>query len=341
MSQRSIRKEEHLALTQMFFNAQKTNSFDQVHLLRPALPESQVDPSAVKTTWFGKELAAPFFINAMTGGSEKSRQINRQLGEIANKQQIALALGSASILTKEEDQLESFYVAREVNPDGLLFANVNPLTPAKAAAKIVKDLQADALQIHLNVAQEIPMPEGDRDFVWLDRMREIKEAAGVPVIVKEVGSGLDPVSLQKLQAAGFSWFDIGGAGGTNFAQIENSRNPHPMAYLNDCGLPTALAALLAAPLTKQLIVSGGVRNPLDVFKGLALGGKFVGVANHFLHTLLNEGLDGLDEEIGRWKEELAYLFALYGQGCLPVKQPYYLDLELKNQFDQLKQYAGK
>ena len=229
MSQRSIRKEEHLALTQMFFNAQKTNSFDQVHLLRPALPESQVNLNAVKTTWFGKELAAPFFINAMTGGSEKSRQINRQLGEIANKQQIALALGSASILTKEEDQLESFYVAREANPDGLLFANVNPLTPAKAADKIVKDLQADALQIHLNVAQEIPMPEGDRDFVWLDRMLEIKEAAGVPVIVKEVGSGLDPVSLQKLQAAGFSWFDIGGAGGTNFAQIENSRNPHPMA----------------------------------------------------------------------------------------------------------------
>lgn len=77
MSQRSIRKEEHLALTQMFFNAQKTNSFDQVHLLRPALPESQVNLNAVKTTWFGKELAAPFFINAMTGGSEKSRQINR------------------------------------------------------------------------------------------------------------------------------------------------------------------------------------------------------------------------------------------------------------------------
>jgi isopentenyl-diphosphate Delta-isomerase len=70
MSQRSIRKEEHLALTQMFFNAQKTNSFDQVHLLRPALPESQVNLNAVKTTWFGKELAAPFFINAMTGGSK-------------------------------------------------------------------------------------------------------------------------------------------------------------------------------------------------------------------------------------------------------------------------------
>ena len=78
--------------------------------------------------------------------------------------------------------------------------------------------------------------------------------------------------------------------------------------------------------------------------GSAVGvgsGKFVGVANHFLHTLLNEGLDGLDEEISRWKEELAYLFALYGQGSLPIKQPYYLDLELKNQFDQLKQCASK
>ncbi|WP_201330240.1 type 2 isopentenyl-diphosphate Delta-isomerase, partial [Lactobacillus nasalidis] len=267
MSQRSKRKEEHLALTQMFFNAQKTNSFDQVHLLRPALPESRVDAGSIKSSWFGKELAAPFFINAMTGGSEKSRQINQQLGQIAAKRGLALALGSASILTKEADQLESFYVAREADPDGLLIANVNPLTPPADAARIVSDLKADALQIHLNVAQEIPMPEGDRDFVWLDRMQEISEAVSVPVIVKEVGSGLDPVSLRKLQAAGFSWFDIGGAGGTNFAQIENSRSPYPMNYLNDCGLPTALAALLASPLTDRLIVSGGVRNPLDVFKG--------------------------------------------------------------------------
>ncbi len=45
MSIRSERKEEHLKLAQMFFNKEKYNSFDQLHLLRPALPETKVDPT--------------------------------------------------------------------------------------------------------------------------------------------------------------------------------------------------------------------------------------------------------------------------------------------------------
>ncbi len=338
MSQRSTRKEEHLALTQMFFNAENSNSFDQVRLLRPALPETVVDRELLAVNWFGKQLSAPFFINAMTGGSEKSKQINQSLGYVAAKAKLAMALGSASILTKEASQLESFYVAREANPDGLLFANVNPLTPAASVKEIIKELEADALQIHLNVAQEIAMPEGDRDFRWLERLKEIREAVSVPIVIKEVGSGLDPISIRQLQAAGFEWFDIGGAGGTNFSQIENSRRQSPIPYLNDLGLPTALAALLAHPLTDKLIVSGGVRNALDVFKGLALGGKFVGVANCFLHFLLQYGQEELYLEIESWKEQLAALMALYGQTDIEhVQIPVYLASDLKNDYEQLKQ----
>ncbi len=338
MSQRSTRKEEHLALTQMFFNAEKSNSFDQVHLLRPALPETAVDRSLLQTNWFGKPLSAPFFINAMTGGSEKSKQVNKALGYVAGKAKLAMALGSASILTKEADQLDSFYVARAENPDGLLFANVNPLTPADSVKEIVKELAADALQIHLNVAQEIAMPEGDRDFRWLERLKEIRDAVDVPIVIKEVGSGLDPISIRQLQAAGFDWFDIGGAGGTNFSQIENSRRSSQLPYLNDLGLSTALAALLARPLTDKLIVSGGVRNALDVFKGLALGGKFVGVANCFLHFLLQHDQEALYLEVESWKDQLAGLLALYGQTDLEhVQVPVYFDSELKNYYEQLKQ----
>ncbi len=50
------------------------------------------------------------------------------------------------------------------NPDGLLFANVNPTTKPKVAQKIVQVLNANALQIHLNSVQEAVMPEGDRGF---------------------------------------------------------------------------------------------------------------------------------------------------------------------------------
>ena len=47
MSQRSQRKEEHLALAKMFFNSNKNNDFKHIHLIRPALPESAVSKELV------------------------------------------------------------------------------------------------------------------------------------------------------------------------------------------------------------------------------------------------------------------------------------------------------
>lgn len=337
MSKRSERKEEHLALAQMFFDNKQKNSFDQMHLLRPALPESATDLSKIECEIFNKKLAAPFFINAMTGGSEKSFKVNQALGKIAAKNGIALALGSASILVKEEKQLDSFLIARQEDPEGLLFANVNPTTPAKAAAKIVNELQADALQIHLNAVQEAAMPEGERNFHWLDNMLAIRQEVTVPIIVKEVGFGFDEASLLKLKMNGFDYFDLAGSGGTNFAQIENHRNQQDVSYLEDLGLPTVISSLIARKLRLQFFVSGGVRSPLDVVKGLALGGKMVGVANTFLQELEQNGTTGLDQFIANWKKELALLLAVYGVQDLQdlTKLQIYYDLPLKNLIDQI------
>ena len=223
MSQRSQRKEEHLALAKMFFNSNKDNDFNHVHLIRPALPESAVSRDSISTEMFGHTISAPFFINAMTGGSDTSYTINQRLAKAAAAENIPMALGSASILEKEIDQIKSFEVARQENPDGLIFANVNPTTDPKVAQKIVDALDANALQIHLNSVQEAVMPEGDRDFHWIDNLKEIRDTVDVPIIIKEVGMGIDPESLRTLLINDFSIIDLGGSGGTNFAQIENER----------------------------------------------------------------------------------------------------------------------
>ncbi len=198
MSQRSQRKEEHLALAKMFFNSNKDNDFNHVHLMRPALPESAISRDSISTEMFGHTISAPFFINAMTGGSDTSYTINQRLAKAAAAENIPMALGSASILEKEIDQIESFEVARQENPDGLIFANVNPTTDPKVAQKIVDALDANALQIHLNSVQEAVMPEGDRDFHWIDNLKEIRDTVDVPIIIKEVGMGIDPESLRTL-----------------------------------------------------------------------------------------------------------------------------------------------
>ncbi len=234
---------------------------------------------------FGKKISAPFFINAMTGGSTSSYTINKRLAQAAAKENIPMALGSASILEKEVDQIKSFKIARQENPDGLVFANVNPTTNPKTAKEIVGALDANALQIHLNSVQEAVMPEGDRDFHWLDNLKAIREVVDVPIIIKEVGMGIDPESLRTLLINDFSIIDLGGSGGTNFAQIENERRKNQkLMFLEDIGLSTVKTLLAARtiPVNKTIIAAGGITNALDVFKSLVLGAKYVGIANYFL-----------------------------------------------------------
>ena len=66
-------------------------------------------------------------------------------------------------------------------------------------AKRALDLfQANALQIHVNVPQELVMPEGDRDFTnWLTKIEAIVQAVEVPVIVKRGWLWHEPRNLRK------------------------------------------------------------------------------------------------------------------------------------------------
>lgn len=337
MSQNSKRKEEHLALAAKFFNQEKINDFDQLHLVRPALPETYVDLNSIQTKMFNKKVSAPFFINAMTGGSRKSKIINEALGTIANQENIAMALGSANILTKEPELIDSFYVARRTNPNGVIIVNVNPDTPIKTVDYIISELNADALQIHVNSVQELAMPEGDRDFRWLNKLIQIREHVSIPVIIKEVGFGFDIASLNLLKKHQFNLVDLGGCGGTNFAQIENDRRKTQLSYLDEIGLSTVQSEILAQKVMIPFIASGGIRNPLDILKALTLGAKYTGIANTFLQTVNTSGIEGLHELIHSWKYELASLVALFGAKDLSqvTKIKYYLDLQLKNSVDQL------
>lgn len=339
MSQRSQRKEEHLALAKMFFNSNKDNDFDHVHLIRPALPESAISRDSISTEMFGHTISAPFFINAMTGGSDTSYTINQRLAKAAAAENIPMALGSASILEKEIDQIESFEVARQENPDGLIFANVNPTTDPKVAQKIVDALDANALQIHLNSVQEAVMPEGDRDFHWIDNLKEIRDTVDVPIIIKEVGMGIDPESLRTLLINDFSIIDLGGSGGTNFAQIENERRKtQKLNFLEDIGLSTVKTLLAARtiPVTKTIIAAGGITNALDIFKSLVLGAQYVGIANYFLQYASQDS-ETLIAAIQNLKYELKLLTALFGLDHISKADEvrYYLDTDLYNFTRQL------
>ena len=308
-------------------------------LISPALPESAVSRDSISTEMFGHTISAPFFINAMTGGSDTSYTINQRLAKAAAAENIPMALGSASILEKEIDQIKSFEVARQENPDGLIFANVNPTTDPKVAQKIVDALDANALQIHLNSVQEAVMPEGDRDFHWIDNLKEIRDTVDVPIIIKEVGMGIDPESLRTLLINDFSIIDLGGSGGTNFAQIENERRKtQKLNFLEDIGLSTVKTLLAARtiPVNKTIIAAGGITNALDIFKSLVLGAQYVGIANYFLQ-FASQDSETLIAAIQNLKYELKLLTALFGLDNISKADEvkYYLDTDLYNFTRQL------
>ena len=96
---------------------------------------------------------------------------------------------------------------------------------AEAAKRAVELIEANVIQIHVNRAQELVMPEGDRVFSnWLKNIEAIVKTSAVPVIVKEVGFGFSREAIAQLESIGVAAIDISGTGGTNFAKIENGRS---------------------------------------------------------------------------------------------------------------------
>jgi isopentenyl-diphosphate delta-isomerase len=244
----------------------------------------------------------------------KTGLINRDLATAARETGVAIATGSMSAYFADESIADTFSVMRRQNPDGFIMANVNANATVDKARRAVDLLQANALQIHLNVIQETVMSEGDRSFSqWGTQIEKIVSGVDVPVIVKEVGFGLSRDTLLKLRQFGVRVADVAGSGGTNFARIENDRREHAdYSFLNGWGQSTPACLLDAQGVGMPVMASGGVRNPLDVVRGLALGASAVGVSGLFLKTVLDGGVPALVTLISGWLDQLAAMMTALG-----------------------------
>ncbi len=311
----SQRKDDHvrLAVEQRREHSGR-NQFDEVSFVHHALAGLDRPEVSLATTFAGISWQVPLYINAMTGGSTKTGLINRDLAIAARETGVPLASGSMSAYFKDPSCAQTFSVLRTENPDGFVMANVNATASVDKAQRAVDLLQADALQIHLNTVQETVMPEGDRSFSsWVPQIEKIAAAVDVPVIVKEVGFGLSSETVQLLGELGVSVADLGGRGGTDFARIENGRRElADYAYLHGYGLSTPACLLDAQNTDFPVLASGGVRNPLDVARALALGARGVGVSGGFLRTLMDEGVSALIAQISTWLDQLAALQTMLG-----------------------------
>jgi isopentenyl-diphosphate Delta-isomerase len=274
---------------------------DEVRLLHEALPDLSLDEVALDTELFGKRLRAPLVISGMTGGTDEAGRLNRALAATAQKLGVAMGVGSQRAMLLDPRQTESYRV-REVAPDILLFANLGAVQAREsgpaAVAELVRAVGADALCVHLNVAQELVQDDGDRDFRGcLAAIAELAKRLPVPVIAKETGCGIAPGALARLRDAGIEWVDVSGAGGTSWTAVESLRGSARQQALGrelrEWGIPTAAAVVYAARAGLRVIASGGIRGAVDAAAALALGADAVSLALPFLKAFAEGGQTGV------------------------------------------------
>ncbi|MFD2306713.1 type 2 isopentenyl-diphosphate Delta-isomerase [Enterococcus termitis] len=310
------RKDEHISLAKAF-HKEKSNDFDQLRFIHHSFSETALDEVDITTAFLGFSFKQPFYINAMTGGSKRAKDINQQIGIIAKETGIMTATGSVNAALKQPELADTYQIMRKENPNGIIFANIGAGLSLEEAKRAVELFHADGLQIHVNLPQELVMPEGDRDFHgWLDTIEEIVTSLGVPVIVKEVGFGMSSETIAQLLERGVQAVDVSGQGGTSFTQIENARRQkRELSFLNDWGQSTVISLLESQTFQKDctILASGGVRQSLDIVKALSLGAKSVGIAGTILNQLMTHGLDETIMLIQQWENELKMLYTLLGK----------------------------
>ncbi|MBW4649968.1 MAG: type 2 isopentenyl-diphosphate Delta-isomerase [Kastovskya adunca ATA6-11-RM4] len=298
MRETQTRKADHLRICldeDVQFHA-NTNGLERYRFTHCCLPELNRSEINLTTTFLGKKLGAPLLISSMTGGTEQAQMINYRLGEVAQRYQLAMGVGSQRVVVENPQVAETFAV-RSLAPDILLFANLGAVQlnyqyGIDECLRVVDLLEADALILHLNPLQECIQPQGDTNFRGLlNKIAHLCQQLPVPVIAKEVGNGISAPMAQKLIEAGVTAIDVAGAGGTSWAKVESERALNVQQRrlgltFADWGLPTAecITSIRAIAPTVPLIASGGLRNGMDVAKAIALGSDLAGLALPFLQA---------------------------------------------------------
>lgn len=293
----SQRKSEHIRIVlEEDVKSGISNGLEKFRFVHNALPEldfKEIDPSSL---FLGYPLKLPLLISSMTGGNKETGLINRNLATAAQKMGVALGVGSQRVGLEDSSAMATFKI-RQYAPDILLFANIGAVqlnygVSVSDCKKVVEEIDANALFLHLNPLQEALQPEGNTNFKGLLRKIELVcKNIAVPVVVKEVGWGISGEVARKLADVGVAAIDVAGAGGVSWSQVEKFRVKSDLCRrvaegFSQWGLSTAdcLVEVKNAVPNLEIVASGGLSSGMDVAKCISLGASLVGMAGRFLQA---------------------------------------------------------
>jgi isopentenyl-diphosphate Delta-isomerase len=303
----------------------KTTLLECVELGYKTLPEISLDDVNLETEFLGKKLSAPVMVSAITGGAQVSKKINQDIAKVAQELGIGMGLGSMRAMI-ESPSLADTYFVRDVAPDIFLAGNIGAAQLSEYSPDLINKslgaVEADALAIHLNAAQEAVQPEGDVDFRnVLSNLAEYVDAIDVPVYVKEVGHGISFEVAKALKDAGVKAIDVQGAGGTSWTMVDALRHKKGFGKtFRDWGIPTAVSVIEtknALGGEREIIASGGIKNGIDAIKSIVLGADMVGLAMPVLQAQ-QKSYKSLQTYLGNFVHEMRV--ASFLLGCVNVEE---------------------
>jgi len=298
------RKTDHIDLS---FKSQ-TNR-DLVNHLFDYEPLFAAHPQAhatIPTNFLGKNLNYPIWISSMTGGALKASVINKNLAKLCSDFKIGMGLGSTRSLLDSDAFFEDFNLRPIIGQDLPFFINLGiaqleTLIENNSVAKInqlIEKLNACGLVIHINPLQEWFQPEGDRyQHPPIETIKKIIANRNFKVIVKEVGQGMGPKSLNALIDMEIDAIETASFGGTNFSVLEGLRRadlpmdssmyalqkvghtPSEMIdFLNNIYLHNSKAQKVS------VIISGGLQNVVEgqYYRDLLKMNSLMGFGMRFL-----------------------------------------------------------
>ena len=315
-----------IPLTRNVQAKESSTYLEYVKLIHNALPEIDFDAVDTSQKFLGHNFKAPIIIDSMTGGTPEATKINSRLALAAQKFGLGMGLGSQRAGLLSSELAETYSIARSNAPNAFLVANIGGAQLSKGLKikdikNMIQMIEANALVVHLNPLQELIQPEGEPKYKGvLSKIKEICSNFDIPIIVKEVGAGISMDVAKRLQSAGVSAINIAGSGGTSWAGVEKLRaeTAHDSNKINlgelfwDWGIPTAVSLIEVRKSVKiPVIASGGIRNGLEIAKGVALGANMCGMAFPFLRHA-SKSLESLYEFTSRTLIELRSAMFLVG-----------------------------
>lgn len=329
------RKKDHIELAL----SSQTTKLETSLNYEPLFSPHPVKGTTSEFDFIGTKFLHPLWVSSMTGGTERAYEINKNLATIASEFGFGMGLGSCRSLLDSDDRIKDFDF-KDILEDYPLYINLGiaqleDLVLTNSTSKIerlIVKLRADGLIIHVNPMQEWFQPEGDRYRESpIKTIESIIERVQTNIIVKEVGQGFGPKSLESLIKLPIKAIELSGFGGTNFTLLEATR--HSARHnAQEIDKDSSINRLIYSGNTtsqmiewineildredklvkcREFIISGGIKCMLDGFS-LQQGLKaksVVGMASGLLKYAHDQSLlrDFVKSELGCYEFAKSYL----------------------------------